>query len=66
MTDHSQSPLTEQAEALEAIEATMCRLIGELQLGANPHVMKLMASVGLGQAELTQLGVGSDQSEWSH
>lgn len=73
MTDHRQMPPIEQADALaecaedlKAIESTLCRAIGDMQAGANPLVMKLMAAVSLRQVELRQLGVESGQSDRSH
>lgn len=67
MSDHSQSPLVEDAEALEAIEAKVSRLMGVGQLSANPLVLKLMAGVSRRQEELKQMeAAGNDQSDRSH
>lgn len=67
MSDHSQSPLAEGAEALEAIEAKVSRLMGVRQLGNNPLVLKLMAGVSLQQQELKQMeAAGNDQSDGSY
>ena len=73
MTDHRQIPpieqddaLAEYAEDLKAIESTMCRAIGVMQVGDNRLVMKLLGAVSLQQAALRQLGVESDPSDRSH